>query len=338
MTIAEINSSLHQMLPTVFNTLDVIEEQSLSQVQQTLSRQMNLSSKSGDFPETVSCTLWTDVFSAYPDQQSSSNGLIVGYGGHLLGDILGLNLTFSNGAFAGIAGGLSKDNIDWHQSAGDAKMRNAFGALYAGGWFSPLFYAQGALIGSWTHYDTHRNVSFESRAFPPFTETAHGHATGISGLANLELGAVIEGELRVRPFGKVDYTYLHRNQFTESGGGGIDLRVKQHNADVLRAEAGVEFLKHFKTMNDMLTSTPYVILGDAYEWRFVGQTETASFAPISCQMTIDGLFPTQNLPFIEAGLIETFGQDFVSFSMNYRQEWSHHYVNRSWSGQIRISF
>jgi outer membrane autotransporter protein len=336
MSIERMEDTMHQLLPTSFNTLDIVGEETLSQVRQTLSRQMNLASKPVCCKNTGKYTVWTDVFSSYMKRKNS--GYREGYHAQPLGDVIGLNTTFENGIYLGFGVGYAKDNVKWQRTGGHAKVHNGFASFYAGGWLNSYLYAQGALVGAMTVYNTDRFVKFIAHDFTTHVYRAKGHARGISGLGHFELGGVFDPGVRLRPFGKVDYSYLHRDQFTETGGQGIALRVKSHNADVLRAEAGIEILKCFKTPHETLSSAPYLIVGDAHEWRFIGESETASFKSITCPMTVNGFFPSQNLPFVEAGLIETFGKDFASFSMNYRQEWGHEYVNRSWSGQIRFTF
>jgi autotransporter-associated beta strand protein len=334
MSIQQMNTTLTQMLPSIFNALDLVQETSLIQVRETLSRQMNLYSKK-QCGSLRKIRLWNDFFSTSSSQKNLGHN--VGYRAHVTGDVVGLDVQVTESAYVGAGLGYAYDPISWREQRGSGHIMDDFAALYAGGWINRYLYAQGAFIGSTNVYHTKRHIVFQGEQFTPSVQVAKGRTDGHSFLSHFEFGAVVEKPVRVRPFVKTDYMFMGRDGFTEGGAESVDLVVKDHNADLLRLEGGIEFLYCIPD-GFLKHATPYFSVGDVYELRFIGRTEQASLVDLHCPMTIDGLFPEQNLWFLEAGLMGQLFKDRVALGANYRQERGEHYTDHTWSLQLRSNF
>ena len=195
----------------------------------------------------------------------------------------------------------------------------------------------GSLIGSTNVYHTKRHIAFQGGEFTPSVKVAKGRTEVHAFLSHFELGCVVEKAVRVRPFIKTDYMFMGRDGFTEEGAESVDLVVKDHNADLLRLEGGIEFLYCIPD-GFLKHATPYFSVGDVYELRFIGKTEQASLVDLHCPMTINGLFPEQNLWFFEAGLMSQLFKDRIALVANYRQEKGKDYTDHTWSAQLRTNF
>ncbi|MEN9343294.1 MAG: hypothetical protein RLZZ453_81 [Chlamydiota bacterium] len=335
MNLEELQNTLHDMLPTVFNTLDLGLEEVLIRLDQMIERQMDLHSIA-NCAKPHRIQVWNDLFFSNASQKTDTYR--VGYKTDPWGNSLGCDIALGSTSRIGAALSYVEEPITWKENTGHARSQNGFFSFYAGGYFNHYLYMHGSLTLGLNRYHTYRNIAFDSDTSGSHIETAQAKTKGASGVAHFEIGACLTKGIRIRPFGKVDYAYLHRDGFKETGAGALNLKVQKHNADLLRVEAGLELLTSFYTQHDRLVTTPYISLGDAYEWRFVGKKETASLAPLTCPMVINGLFPQRNLYFFELGLIEGFFCDRAEIGCDYRQEWGHDYLNRIWSGQLRYNF
>jgi hypothetical protein len=212
--------------------------------------------------------------------------------------------------------------------------------LYSGGWINNFLYAQGTLIGSTNLYKTTRKIVFQGE-FSPFTRTAKGRTYGFSLFSHIELGAIFRPVVQLRPFIKADYMWIHRQGFTEQGASSINLVVKRHNADLLRLEEGLELsycIPREQLKPYLPNLIPYLTVGAVSELRFVGQSEEASFVDLQCPMESDGLFPTQNLLFLETGFLGNLAGTPLDLGFNYRFERGALYAGQTVSFQIRANF
>ena len=328
MSIEQMNATLTQMLLSLFNTLDFVQETALEQMRQTLSRQMNLYSKK-QCGQLRQIRVWNDFFSTSSSQKKDR--------AHVTGNMIGIESQVTQSAYVGGGVGYAYNPISWKKHGGSGHIHDAFVAIYAGGWINRHLYAQGAFIGGSSVYHTNRHIAFQGEQFPSSVRVAKGETVGLSLLSHFEGGCVIEKPVRVRPFIKTDYMFINREGFTERGAESVDLVVKNHNADLLRLEGGVEFLYCIPD-GFLRGATPYFSFGDVYEKRFMGKTEKASLVDLHCLMQVNGLFYDQNLVFFEAGLMGQLFKERMALGANYRQERGEHDANHTWSLQLRSNF
>jgi autotransporter-associated beta strand protein len=335
MSIAQMESTLHEMLPSLFNVLDLSQETTLIDIRETLSREMNYNCNK-ECGASQKVRVWGDYFSSSSSQHSS--GINAGYDTRPRGAVAGVDIRIGDTSYFGGGCGYARTPFEWKREQGSGSSTSAFGSLYGGGFFNRYFYGQGALIGGMNFYHTKRNIVFNTLlSNVNFTRVAKGKTSGLSVLSHFETGLIYERGITIRPSLKLDYLFLVREAFSEQGADSVDLVVERHVADLLRTEVGIEF-RYCLPVKCSFRSIPYVSAGDIYEARFMGKTETASLVDLHCPMTASGLFPEQNLLFLQVGLIEQTINDHLLFSGNYRTEWGKNYDNQTWSVQMRFSF
>lgn len=170
MSVDQLNQTLDQMGPSIFNTLDLEQETGLFQIRETLSRQMKQLCNNSCAPFGT-LRLWTDYFSSHVTRKPDPENF--GYKARPRGDATGIDYTFDC-AFAGFAYGYGTDRIYWNDLGGKGSLWSNYFSLYAGGQINPFAYTRAALIASYDSYKVHRNISFvgDGEAFTPFTRTA----------------------------------------------------------------------------------------------------------------------------------------------------------------------
>jgi len=334
MQIPEMERTMLQMLPTLFNGLDLDQETILIQMRNTLSREMNLMCNNG-CQNLRSWRVWSDLFQNYSYQDNQ--GTKTGYKSHPIGEVIGVDKQITKNVFIGGSVAYAQDNLAWHQDDGKAFLQGGYGAIYAGGWLIPSFYMQGALVGALNHYTTQRYIRFVSDPFFTFERTAKGSFFGFSLLPHVEGGCSFKRNLwRTRGFVKADYAFIHRTTFQETQASAINLRVQSHNADLLRLEFGAELLRCIPVRT--ITLSPYLSMGGISENRFLGRIETASLIGLNCPMDPAGLFPNRCLFFLETGILHQSFHDRVFFGTDFRGEWQKEYTSLTWSLQFRANF
>lgn len=334
MTLSEMENTMNQMSPAIFNGLDCAEEVAIEQVIGTLSRQMHLLSPRLCNESPQKMRIWNDAFVASASQKGS--GQNVGYDAQPIGDAAGVDFLLGDSSFLGVSIGYVQNQMHWKEQGGSGRMHNAYASLYSKGWISSQWYAQGALIGSLNTYDIHRSIAFIGEQFSPFQREASSQSSGQSCLSHFETGYSFGKEIQGRAFSRADYAFIHRSDFTENGADSINLRVNGHNADLLRMEVGIEILHCF--IKDSVQRIPSLACGGIYEGRYMGRKETASFVSLDCPMTVNGLIPNQFLFFVEGNVIWQSSSQPFAFGGNVRGEWGSKFSNISGSLQLKLRF
>lgn len=332
----EMEKTMLQMLPTLFNGLDLDQETILLQVRNTLSREMNLFCKN-ECLKSHSWRVWSDFFRNNSSQDNV--GTKAGYKGQPLGEVVGADRWIRENIFVGGSVAYAQDNLTWHRGFGKALLQGGYSSVYAGGWLLPNLYCQGALVGALNHYVTHRSIDFTAAQdqYATFQRVARGSFFGYSLLPHLETGcSFIQNHLRTKAFAKADYAFVHRTAFQEDEADSLDLQVKSHSADLLRFELGIELLRCIPIRG--VTLSPYLSFGGVFENRFIGQTETASLVGLRCPMEPAGIFPDRRLFFLETGIMHEFIPDLAFLGADFRGEWQKDYTTLTWSVQARVAF
>ncbi|TXG75992.1 autotransporter domain-containing protein [Candidatus Dojkabacteria bacterium] len=334
MQIDQIDRTLNSLLPTTLNLLDFTQNTALLQTRQTISREMNFYLKA-NCGQLHSTRLWSDLFFNHSSLQT--NGDKAGCIANINGGTIGFDTQIGERAFIGGGIGYSVNPVHYFDGLGSAHLYDSLAMVYAGGFFSPTWYLQTALIGSFNYYDSRRQLYFDS-GDASFTAAAIGQTKGLSGLTHVELGTIIDLPLKLRPFTQIDWTILHRSPFQEYGVGEASLIVDGHTSSLLRSETGIELSACISTDTENTRFEPYVILTGIAQQSLFGQTETATFQAIECPMTVSGNPLPKGLFSFEAGILTKFYYDRVSCSANYAQELGHGYANHTWSFQARCNF
>jgi autotransporter-associated beta strand protein len=138
------------------------------------------------------------------------------------------------------------------------------------------------------------------------------------------------------PFVNIDYLYLPQDGYEEKGAQSLDLKVHRKKYDLLRPEGGVGFsysgcFKNVQTLFD--ASLSYV-----HEFRFQGRKTTSSFKPISCQFTVKGPKPQNNLISPDIRLRITGPNSGFSLTLGYHGEYGKDFSLSAGQAEFRKAF
>lgn len=329
MTIAQMQNTLDQMHPALFNAMSLAQENSILQVQEAVTRRLEYVNRCGcrdDF--------WTD-YSFTRSHQDNVNHQI-GYNTLTQVAVAGSDHFWTPRFYTGILFGYSYDRLKWHKERGEGKTNSYYLDLY-GGWRSRHFYTQLFMLGSLNYDQAKRNIHFVGSQFSPDQTRTAKHSVGGSGYASrFELGFIFGKKVQIRPFGRGDYIFVHRKKFKESGAQSIDLTVFKYNADLLRAEGGIELFSCFRSESTRWIS--YGKIGYVVEKRFFGKYETGQLANSACHIHVKGLKPDRYLIAPTGGLTLSLLNNRLFFTGEYEAEWGSHYWNRTMSAQMRFCF
>ena len=234
---------------------------------------------------------WVSAEGGRGDIDDSSNATGADY--RFTGLSVGFDAPISNSLHLGAAMGYVRNRAD--TAGGDVDVDSIHLAGY-GGWQRDALYVRGSVGVGYHSADTERFVATVGQ-----TAEADYSATGIG--SRIEAGYAFEvGEAAtLTPFGGLDYEYLRRNSFSESGAGAANLEVDRENEYSLRSQAGVRFDKAFETTNGYMA--PYVEAAWVHEHGDRSSRMNTAFAgDTATGFTIDGPSLSRNRARIAVGL------------------------------------
>lgn len=232
--------------------------------------------------------LWSTAF-GYLGEQSTVRGY-EGYDFHILGATLAYDTPISDSARAGLGmryakSSLSAQNTNAHGSI-ESYQATAYLGYAPGAWF-----ANAALAYGWDNYKGSRRV-----IFPGIDATANAHyhgrqftAYGTTGY-HFYLGSA---QTVLTPVATLQYTRLHANAYTETGGDALNLHVERQNYEFMQSGLGLKLTRAFTT-----SSGPVVRPELRANWlhSFGGETmaNTAAFASGGPNFVAQGLKPKRD--------------------------------------------
>lgn len=334
MNVSEMKNTLHAMNGASLTDLDLAEEESLAELGDALSFQMNRLCKT-PCGKKSRIHGWAKYLRSH--QRQDSKGSIPGYSMHPQSALAGVDAVWQEDSFCGGALGYTEGTLRWKGQKGSSSIQNGFAGCYGGKTFSNALYLQGILGGSINFYNTKRVIPFDSDEFPAFTRTPEGKTEGFSTLVQLEIGAFFpKGKAALRPFGKSGYEIVYRNGYTEEGGGAADLEILSHSADLLRTNIGFE--ASYCVESEKSTITPSLLFGGLFENRFIGKIQKAKLKAENCLIEVPGLLPNRYFLMAEAGLNASFIEKRLTLAGNCHYEWWKSYSNLSWIMEAGLKF
>lgn len=223
------------------------------------------------------------------DDTSNASGADYDFGGISVG----FDTPVSDNVFVGAAMGYTRNRASI--ASGDLDV-NSFHLAGYGGWQQDALYARGSLGVGYHRADSERSVARLSE-----TATADYSARGIG--TGIEMGYVFEvtDAARVTPFGGLDYEYLRRSGFSESGAGAANLDVDSESEYSLRSQAGVRFDQTFDTTGGWVA--PYAEAAWVHEHGDRSSRMDTTFSGDSAgQFTIEGPRLSRNRARIALGV------------------------------------
>ncbi len=340
MSLQQIEETMDQMQPSLFNVLDLCEEETLVRMCDSLSRRQNYLFFRGCGPRRT-YQGWSDVFHV-KSVQHNQNGH-AGFEATTWATVTGFDYLWEETCLGG-AFGYARDDLTWKKRRGSGGVNSYYGMLY-GNWISRYVYGQLSLIGTANDESASRRVEFVGTEFDATVRHAKHSQWGSGVLSNAEFGFLlgdVERKAEVRPFGRADYVFLHRWGFQEEGAQSIDLNVEAHDADLLRMETGFRFSKCFSFRTSRLQRvnriSPYLQIAAVWEKRYQGTTSRGSFVDSNCVMTVSGLNPDRTLIDLSAGLGARCWDDHLLLSLDFEKEWGRYYRDTTWSLRAKLEF
>lgn len=178
--------------------------------------------------------LWGRSYGLFGDRDSE--GGVPGYGYDVYGGSFGVDYQVTEGFLAGIVGGLSEGDADFDSSRDntdfDAAHIGLYGSLARGPWFVDSVVTYAGL-----DYETERFVdvlderltgNFDGSEFAAYVEASR----------NFDLSP----RLRLAPLASLQYTYVHLDSYTESGGVGA-LTFDEQTHESVRGSLGARLTR-----------------------------------------------------------------------------------------------
>ncbi|HUD02180.1 MAG TPA: autotransporter outer membrane beta-barrel domain-containing protein, partial [Rhabdochlamydiaceae bacterium] len=122
-------------------------------------------------------------------------------------------------------------------------------------------------------------------------------------------------EMTCSPIIGLDYVYLKEQGYTESGAGGLDMKIHPTNSSLLRTELGLQIAKcailvHNKWTHDLKLSW-------IHQFPLTSKHLNARFKEFDCTYTVKGLQPNQDYLDVATGLTGIFMKDRLSAAIRY---------------------
>ena len=183
--------------------------------------------------------------------------------------------------------------------------------------------------GGYDQYESSRQIRFGN-----INRLAKGDANGGQAVVYLEGGRdIAHNGLLIRPLGSLQYTFVHRQEFVETGAGTANLAVSELDADSLRGGLGIQAAAEFTTRNSWVVS-PYVRALWQHEFLESSALSTASFSGVAGPaFTVIGADLGRNWGVFDTGLGIAV-RDNLSVHFGYHADMNLRHVAHTGSGGL----
>lgn len=299
MTVSQMIDTLNQMNSSLYNAVDLSQQQTWIGVRSSLSTHL-LQLHRKKYPLSENRRLWGDFFHLF-SSQSSPTYETRGFSNKVFSGLIGMDTSFSEEGFIGFFLGQTADHLAWNHKTAASVLRSSTVGLYLGKKFDYL-YTQGAIASFYTTYAGKRKIYFPPTLLGEKIRIAEHKGNGWGAFSYLEAGLILgEKKLQLHPFVRSDYSFLYRSPFQETGANSINLRVQKHYANFFRSEAGIDIAAYIQPSSTSFW-LPYGKLSWVWERPLSGKDSEASLEGTCCLMKVVGLHPTQNLFSYKVGL------------------------------------
>ena len=179
-----------------------------------------------------------NVIGGFGSKDTTANE--VGFDFHNVGVTAGADYRFIDNLAAGLAFSYLRTNADFNAALGDVDT-NSYGISLYGTYYIGQFYVD--LLGefTWHNYDTTRRIVYapgpdapsSTRALP-VNRTATSDTDGQQFTINVGAGYDFRlGASTLTPYGRVEYLNLDIDGYTEQGADGLNLKIRDQDAESL---------------------------------------------------------------------------------------------------------
>jgi outer membrane autotransporter protein len=277
----ELSDALNQLQPAPLKDFSLAQEAVTYMVETSVANRMRQMTMNNCRPLELGLNFWIDDAVQVSEQKDAQSN--PGYWGQTAAMTAGLDCLWTDNPTHVMSGGFfASYSTTWlhlYQGVGRGHTETFYGGTYGTYRWGQHLDLQAIVVGS-----THRSHSRRYIDFSTIDRTAIGafHGGEIDG--HLDFGLRWqEGNWLVRPYGSVDYFYLHNSSFKEHGAQSLNLSVKSSNNDLLRWEVGLGFgncirwksSRHHRLKSKRFISASHGFfdgkMGIAREERFLGR-------------------------------------------------------------------
>ncbi|MFO1257116.1 MAG: autotransporter domain-containing protein [Gammaproteobacteria bacterium] len=318
-TSAEVATALSTAAPTVnsaiVSTAHEIGERVLTNIDNRITlvrsgeRSYNTGMSAGD--TTEGWGVWGELFGSDFTQDKRNN--IEGYDGNLWGVTLGVDWMVDNATLLGLAATYSTTDVD-HDLANNTLDIDSFqGSLYGSFTCNP-WYVQGMLGVAHHDYDQTRNIIVRDIT----SGRALGDYKAWEWLANAEAGYIwTDGAWNVIPSASLRYSHLSIDDYTETGAGGFNLKVR--NEDVNAFVAGLGLKVQYNNVYGGSRIVPEAHVGAFYDFIADRQETSSNIFGTGTAFNSKGFDPAHDSYEVGVGLnIYTERNSIFSINYDYR--------------------
>jgi outer membrane autotransporter protein len=273
--------------------------------------------------------VWGTAFGQWGDQDGD-NGY-TGFDYNVGGLALGIDRYVNDRLLLGASAAYTSTNVDQDKGRGNGDIDGWMASLYSSYSFDKA-YVDGAVSYGRNDYDAKREVRVGT-----IKRTARSDHDGDVIAASLGGGYLMPVKDSVlEPFGRLQYTRLDEDAFTESGASSVNQRISSRDTDSLISEIGVRISRSFPQAGGRLTTDASVAW--LHDFDIDDRTITTSYtgAPAS-SFSVPGQDVESNGVTLGLGVgFET--SKGVSTSLNYNGEFRDGFSAHGIIGRVSYRF
>jgi autotransporter-associated beta strand protein len=332
-------NTFEQMQPANFNNIAFAQENVAERIRQNYTAHLFQQRVEG-CPDSHSWRLWAAPFIEHVHQRGK--GELKGYKEHFAGFTTALD--YQPHKHWALTGGFSyaKSHLGVVHGKASGEFKTYAGTLGAI-WAGPHLFIDALASYLFSDIQAKRKMSFSAPGTDSLNLKAHHSQNSNQAMGHLGTGYNFKIKQNqktswdIYPFVDVDYIYVHQQGYKEQGAKGLDLKVKEKDYDLLRPEGGIGFAyaQCFKRVDLTLdVSASYI-----REQRFLGRATKAQFRDSTCQFSVNGLKPKNNLfsPTVRFTLDAQRSVGFI-LAVEYHGEYGSHFVENAGEVELKASF
>lgn len=333
LTTPELILALDQMDPAIYkNGLLAAQQAAISTRSAMIDHLMNIYINPC---VDVECDrrFWVQGYGDFINQQGQSGiNDLVGYESKTGAFVLGIDKKVTQSLLCGVGGAFSSTDARFDLASGHSKVTSYTGMLYFS--FNPsAIFLNGIISAASDDFSQERKIQFATTDRRAKNE--HG---GLTLLGHLDGGFAIQTTTpwQLRPFGAVDYLYIHEQAMDEYNAGSLNLHVDSNSSKMVRGEAGLYLQRCFeiKTSRWLLDFK----LSWAYQSRGIGDHYTSHFIGQGGAFTVVGLYPSESYFAPGASLVGFFNNDRFILSATYDGSFGAGYEEQTGRVECSICF
>lgn len=319
---SQVSQALYDISPVNYGALDWINARNNNYIADILSQHLFKLCCSPRDCCSCNCnaSVWIDVFGNLMNNKKHYNNLRP-FEANAVGVVTGLDYCFGQNFTMGGAFAYTHTWLNWKNHHGNGDINSYYGALYGSYQCCCLNFDVSAIGGGSSH-DLKRHFIIQGtrvrttidpnmcggagrvvQSTSQFTidRSAKSNPWGYFFTGHLGMSADWEWCCTTfEPFGLIDYNYFHREGFKEHGAKRLNLKVRDHNQNMLRGEAGLRVYRTW--ICDCFCYAPYIGVSWVGEFPLGHSKQKASFTDHTCVFEVNSFHSSVQLISPQAGV------------------------------------